>query len=406
MPGWVRVLAGRLGAAALIASAAVAAYSPPLPARAATAPPAAESATPKGDSAEKDRRAPGSSARKEDEEVELGRRVALQIERVYGVVKDAKQQARIERIGNDIAAVCEEPGYNYAFKILNTDILNALSLPGGFTYITKGMLDFVRSDDELAAVLGHEIAHAAHHHVKDSLRREAAMNKHVMLGVLGAVLLGQGRLDMIANVLMGAEAVKTAYMSEHSQTAESDADRTAVEYLVKTGKYNPVAVLTVMEQLAREEANRVGPPAGIFQTHPPGAQRTRDLEAYLTTRDIPIVRLAVLDRLWARARTATAEENQFAEVVLGEVVILQTRAGLAAAKSIADHLNRLLQRELRPRQVSVGTDGLSVVAGDETLFRIGEEDAALQGKPADQVAQESARALARALWKLEVEQVL
>lgn len=344
-------------------------------------------------------------ARKEDEEVQLGRRAAAMLEREYKLVRDPKQLARIEAIGRDVVAVCDEPDYRYTFKILDVDDINALSLPGGFTYVTKGMLTYARSDDELAGVIAHEVAHAARHHVKDLIRREQNANRYVLLGVLGAVLLGRAGTDTLGNMIFSAEVLKTAYLNQYGEEAEMEADRAGVEYLIKTRKYNPVGALTLIERLARDERRQAGPSLGIFRTHPPGVTRAKALEEYIRAQGFPINRLAVQDNLRSQARDATVGETQAAEVVLGDTVLFQTAGGIEHAQGIADRLGRLMQRDLQMRDVRVARDGVTVTVAGEALLTVTEADAALQGKAPGEVAAEVVRALSKVLWRVHVDRV-
>ncbi|HVH30884.1 MAG TPA: M48 family metalloprotease, partial [bacterium] len=103
-------------------------------------------------------------AQSTEDEVRMGREYASKLESKYRLVKDPADQERVSRIGGIVAAASDRPEIPYTFKIIDIDVANALALPGGFIYVTKGLLSFVRSDHELAAVLGHEIGHVAHRH--------------------------------------------------------------------------------------------------------------------------------------------------------------------------------------------------------------------------------------------------
>src|SRR5579872_2476080 len=116
-------------------------------------------------------------AKAEDPEVKLGRENAAENDKNIKLVTDAAVVDRVNRIGQEIAAVAnsvEIPAiwgtpnvkkFAYTFKVVDDKDVNAYSLPGGFIYVNKGLLDYVHSDDELAGVLAHEITHAAHHHM-------------------------------------------------------------------------------------------------------------------------------------------------------------------------------------------------------------------------------------------------
>lgn len=98
------------------------------------------------------------------QEVEMGQQVARKLENQYGLVQDDEIQDRVDRIGKKLLQHGTRPDLAYSFKVLNTPDVNALACPGGFIYVYKGLLDYMTSDDELAAVLGHEIGHIEKRH--------------------------------------------------------------------------------------------------------------------------------------------------------------------------------------------------------------------------------------------------
>jgi len=101
------------------------------------------------------------------QEIEIGRQAAAEIEGEFGIVTDPALNQYVTNVGLRVAAVSERRELPWTFKILNENEVNAISLPGGFIYVTRGMLSFLRSRDELAFVLAHEIGHVAkRHHVQ------------------------------------------------------------------------------------------------------------------------------------------------------------------------------------------------------------------------------------------------
>ncbi len=112
-------------------------------------------------------------------EISIGRDGSAQLEQKYGVVNDPAAQARLEAIGRRIASTTSDPALPWTFKILNTDEINALALPGGFIYGTKGMMGYVKNDDQLAGIIGHEAVHVDHHHAKAAI--EKAMTQSLLV---------------------------------------------------------------------------------------------------------------------------------------------------------------------------------------------------------------------------------
>lgn len=171
--------------------------------------------------------------------------------------------------------------FQYSFKIIDDKDVNAFALPGGFVYINKGLLEYVQSDDELAAVIAHEVAHVEHHH---AMQLNKAQQK-AMLGMMAAILAGKAAGMEVSDAVMIANLINTARMSGYGQKAELDADRTAVGYLAAT-KFNPTGMLTFMERLARDEGRKPSINWGIFATHPPAYLRAREITAELEARGL------------------------------------------------------------------------------------------------------------------------
>ncbi len=197
-------------------------------------------------------------------EVRIGASVAAQVEKEMPPVEDALLQERVRAIGDRLAAVCDRRELLYHVKVLRDPkearepVVNAFSLPGGYVYVQSGLLTIVRTDDELAAVIGHEIGHiAARHAVK---RYEASLGATLtQLLALGAVRDAQFQRGL--NLAMGQ------IFLAHAREEELEADQLSVKYLRAAG-YHPEATLTVLERL--QDFHRKEPPTamGAALTHP------------------------------------------------------------------------------------------------------------------------------------------
>lgn len=153
----------------------------------------------------------------ETQEIDLGRRAAQQLERDVGIVEDPAMAERVTSIGRRIAGTSARPNLPWTFRVLRGPQVNAVSLPGGFIYATEGRLRFVRSDDELAFVLGHEIGHvSARHHV-------AMIERYYFMGIVIQIVLG--RSPSAAQI---AELLQFFLAQGFSRENEFEADRLGV----------------------------------------------------------------------------------------------------------------------------------------------------------------------------------
>jgi beta-barrel assembly-enhancing protease len=198
------------------------------------------------------------------DEVELGDRLAASV-----AVSWPDEQAGLSRApaaGARLAPYSSR-GYPYRFHVVGLREVNAFALPGGHVYVTRGLLSFVRGDDELAAVLGHEMAHVDLGHCVDRYRFGEAMRK------AGAASAGAGEL---------IDAIRAGISASYSQQQEFDADARGVYFAQRAG-YNPRAALDVFARLGEAR----GPAGGgllrpYLESHPSDARRRANLERVLS----------------------------------------------------------------------------------------------------------------------------
>ncbi len=297
----------------------------------------------------------------DDAEVRLGRQGAAEVENRFKVVRDPAVQERLTRIGSTIAAVSERPRLPWTLKAVEIDQVNAVAFPGGFIYVTTGLLGFVRSDHELAAVIAHEITHAAHSHGLEMQRRA---NQAVLITLLIAVLTGDGRLAA------GAQIISGGLLSGYSRDLERDADLTAIGYLTKT-PYSPVGVLTMFERLHRLEQFSPRPDPGAFADHPRTSERVQYVQDDLRARRIPINRRVPANYLVLTVREGTDGGRAFAEILVNDRPILRL-ADAPRIKEAADLLDRLFDADLEPYEITAreSEGGWAVFARGWALVRL------------------------------------
>ncbi len=199
--------------------------------------------------------------------------------------RDAALKARVERIVKRLAAVSDIPNLPYEVHIFDRpDIVNAFCMPGGKIGIYTGLFDKekglvdINSDDQIAAVLGHEIAHATLRHVT---RRISKMQGLGLLGTVASVAIGQG---LGGNIQNGFDQIFSLgvnlYLPSYSRKYESNADQTGFYYMSKA-RFNPQAAI----DLWKKAASKGGPNAkktSFFASHPSDASRAKALQGWLS----------------------------------------------------------------------------------------------------------------------------
>lgn len=345
-----------------------------------------------------------SAAWAEDSEARIGQEAAAQVEKEYKVVDDPQTTEKLQHIAQTLAAVSPRPDVKYTCKILDHPSINAFSVPGGHVYVTKGALAAVESDDELAAILGHEIGHNAKRHALELLRHEAKANARLGVAVLGALLAG-GNVDPGQVALMGG-LLKQAVLNGYSVKAEEEADSEAVVYLQKSGIYAPVAVLTVLEGFARMETSRPEVDLGIFQTHPEAVARVQAVKQELQKLGIPLNRRLVLRSLVPKAEKVTVKDKEIGRLLIDDRVIFEpavsegSASPLERAQLIADRFRALLLKNLQLYEMHLKKEPQRAVvhARDQEIIVVLPGDAEFHATTLDKLGDKVMDSIRMAFW--------
>lgn len=212
----------------------------------------------------------------EGDEMRLGAQAAREVLQKENVETGTARSARVDRVGKRIAAAAERPEFSWEFHTIRSDILNAFCLPGGKVFVYTALIDLTRgSDNELAAVMGHEIAHAvARHGAERASQSQAAGLGQAVTQVAVAIATGSSAAGDAAGSGVGALA-QLGFLLPYSRTHETEADRIGIILAAKAG-YDPRAAITFWEKMAA--ANKGGEPPALLSTHPLTSQRITDLK--------------------------------------------------------------------------------------------------------------------------------
>ncbi|HEU4892794.1 MAG TPA: M48 family metalloprotease [Vicinamibacterales bacterium] len=195
----------------------------------------------------------------EQEERELGERVSATVRTEFGVVQDPAVTKYVSLLGNLLAKASSRPGLRWEFIVLDTEGVNAFAAPGGIVHITRGALGLIKSEAELAGVLGHEIAHITKKHTVNAIQK----NKAIKMTTEEVGAKGSAYYSKLANA-----AYDNIVERGFDRGDEDDADQEGLR-LANKGGYNPAALGSFLGKLMERNKGLSGTkPNGLFSTHP------------------------------------------------------------------------------------------------------------------------------------------
>ncbi|MFA5216114.1 M48 family metallopeptidase [Sulfuricurvum sp.] len=210
------------------------------------------------------------------EEMSMGATEAQKVVQTSKISTDKVLQERINRIGNKIAAISGRDDYAWEFTVIDDPTLNAFCLPGGKVFFYTGILKVTENDDQIATVMGHEIAHALARHGAERMSMQMASD-------LGAQVLASA-LNLPAeykNLYAQAYGVTSqiGLILPYSRKFENEADQIGIYLMWKAG-YNPMQALKFWENMAKFSKNSQKSPA-FLSTHPADDERIKAIRDYI-----------------------------------------------------------------------------------------------------------------------------
>lgn len=202
----------------------------------------------------------------------MGQQSDQQARKEYGVVEDARLQNYVQAVGRKLAAVSHRPNLEWRFTVVDSPVVNAFAIPGGYIYFTRGILAYMNSEAEFAGVMGHEIGHVTARHTVRQITRTQLAQFGLGAGQILSPTFGQ--LGTLAEQSLGLLFLR------FSRDNERESDRLGVEYAAR-GAYDPGAVSNFFEVLGRLSAagDRETIP-GWLSTHPDPPERVEATRGY------------------------------------------------------------------------------------------------------------------------------
>lgn len=209
---------------------------------------------------------------------QLGAKVSRQVSQQIGIVDDPRLTSYVNAVGQRLTSRIADQRFDYRFQILDQQEPNAFAAPGGYVYVSRGLLSLANSEDELANVIGHEIVHVGRRHTAKQLAKERAPRLLSLPGrAVGRVVSSDlGRLLNAPVGLFGA-----AFLATYSRQDELEADDLGQQLAAKAG-YDPMALAAILNRIEGHEQLQTGTRrrASFFDTHPTTPRRVAGITAH------------------------------------------------------------------------------------------------------------------------------
>ena len=221
----------------------------------------------------------------ESQEIAMGQQADSQVVASLGLYPDAALQRYVQELGAKLAKTSERPDLPWTFRVIDDPVVNAFALPGGFIYVTRGLMTYVENEAQLSGVIGHEIGHVTAQHSVHSMSTQQVTQLGVMAGVMIKPELQ--RYEQFVNAGLGLLFLK------FSRNDESQADHLGVRYMVRAGN-DPRQMIPVFDMLNRvSQAEGGGRLPEWLETHPNPQNRSERIQKELDTLKIDPSHLSV-----------------------------------------------------------------------------------------------------------------
>jgi predicted Zn-dependent protease len=233
----------------------------------------------------------------EQEEYYVGRAVAATILGKYRVYRNERLTRYINEVGQAVALASDRPFTygGYRFAVLDTDEVNALACPGGIVFITRGILKRAQNEEELSAILAHEVGHVNHKDGLGTIQRARWVQVVTLLGSEAAKKVSGAELAKLVSLFEGSvnDVVKTLVVSGYSRDQEAAADLSAMTFMYRAG-YDPYGLSDYLGKLTKEQTGGAG--QGLFATHPGMTERLAKARSVIAANKWPRIGHQIRDQ--------------------------------------------------------------------------------------------------------------
>lgn len=259
---------------------------------------------------------PADAVLSKNDEAQIGAAIMRQINASGVVVKDPQITEYVNEIGHRVASYANDGNYNFTFFVVDDPSINAFALPGGYIGVHTGLLEATRTEDELAGVLAHEIAHVTQRHIARAVtanQRQSLISTAIMLGAIVAGAFGGVGGDAMQGAIAVAQGTAAQSQINFTRSNEHEADRIGMTALAESG-FDPSGMASFFEVISRSTSPSESRIPAFLQTHP--VSSTRIAEARSRARNFPSVQTSdSVNYGIARARLVVDRFDQPEEAV-------------------------------------------------------------------------------------------
>lgn len=206
-----------------------------------------------------------------EQDIAIGKQYAPEVEKALkGKIEDQALQNYIDGVGRKIAQLSHRPDFDYHFVAVNDKSINAVSLPGGYIFITKGILLKLRNESHLAGILAHEVVHVVARDTSNMMSKQMGTD---------IILMGAASQTSSQGAMAAAEITSQIISVKYSREDERTADLGGLDYMIKAG-YDPNGMVDTMRMLESEDEIK---PVEFLSTHPSPESRISYLKARIQT---------------------------------------------------------------------------------------------------------------------------
>jgi predicted Zn-dependent protease len=252
------------------------------------------------------------------EEEEMSSQMMAMIYKHLDIIDDPVIVPYVNKIGQRLLATLPPQPFTYHFHVINQDVYNAFATPAGHIFVYTGLLNAMREEEELAGIMGHEIAHVYCRHISQKIERSKKISMATLAGVAAGVLMGLGGAGEAAGaVTMGSVAAGQTAELAYSRENEMQADQLGVEFLTQAN-YSASGLLEILKKIRGKTWFGSNQIPTYLMTHPAVEERISFLSSWLENYDqnhkpIPLVNPEEFDRVHTRSEIRYGDE----QVVLG-----------------------------------------------------------------------------------------